>query len=192
MAFTLRPDTTFAFDPVANGYLINFWFFFFRGDSTRAFFQTLECLAGEFIHEYDHRTFFFERNMLGRDGKVTAQFIKEFHDEIEERARSVEEGFLQKAISYAQDEVNVNSFCVKEWSESGIPICEVKKEMISPKGILNLKLIECKSLREKVLSLSNGNFKSADTQNKNEWYSQISKALKLNEPSSDSQIIEIQ
>lgn len=190
VAFTLRPNVTLAFSPEANGYLINVWYFLFWGNDKGAIINQSTFLASEFVHEESHREYCQEHNMLCQDEKTTSNFINEFHYEIEKNAISKEIGFLQKAKTIVPANLNVRSFLVKSWSETGVPTSEIISLSISPQRKLEISMINCERELQDLTQLSQTNFKGVMAENKISYYTDLSKALNLSEPVSCS-IIEI-
>lgn len=189
IALTLKPNITVSYSPENDSYLINLWYFLFSGDNQTVIIKHPIYLVGDFIHEHNHQVFCRSHNMICKTEKITSQFIKDFNAEMERRAILDEIEALKKGMTMIESHLQVREFNVNAWSENGLPSCQVKNVTICPDVKLERDILSCNTIRKKLLSLSQNDFRYIMERNKSAWYKEIASVLKLSEPPLDSPIV---
>ena len=114
IGINLQPSVSFAFSPIAKGYFINVWSFFFcpqKADSS-AFFRPAFLLANELVHEHAHYKFWSDHGMLEKDNGEKEQFDKSHGLENERTALNAELVFFKRIMPLVPEIVNIKLFRV--------------------------------------------------------------------------------
>jgi hypothetical protein len=189
VGLTLQPNIGFAFSPIAEGCLVNVWDFLFSHDKQRAIFKNSFDLAYKLVHEYAHYEFWRDHNMLGKDKKAKEQFSSDHGLEDEKYALTEEAKFLEKMQVLVPEKINIKLFCVKSWTDAGIPDCEIEFSEGYAKVVIEARM-----------SIVNGAIKEyvSKKQYDNEMTKQniavkieLSSILNLSEPMAPWSIVEI-
>jgi hypothetical protein len=188
VALTLKPNKTIEYTPENDTYLINLWYFLFGEDNGSVIIKPSIYLVGDFIHEHNHQDFCRNKNMVCKSEKITSQFLKDYHAEMEKRAILQEIKCLKKALNMAKKQIQIREFQVESWTEKGIPTCHITNDSICPDAELEKNIMNCNSVRKKLTALTQDDFNKTIETEMISWYGQISKVLNLSEPSLASPI----